>query len=498
MMDDQVPEEHARMAKALLTGINRAFPFASGAGDELKNLLLGFAEPLLKMCSPSVAFPTTLQALNLLSTLSPFDPVLRARVINAFQGILDEQDRLRQASASHSLFLRSLARTCTLLIEINDRASLQRLLKSLLRFALAIVSPAFLVASLALLGNLLHRFPGLKLMINSAPESLQVASEEGFYELVALSRHYHPRVKRYAQAILSSCQLPRAGESPSSLQILADPFEKLSLLSLLEVWNRMRRTTKKNNTSKLEGDVDEDDDNLESDPDEDEKIVSIKKTDNAQVAAALYELEEYNFISKYINLKDKLNSNNNKNKKPVKNGNRSDGSSCDDDDDDIAGVDEDPELEAEADEIMNQAIKNHINSAFGDEEEDDEFAYSNNEESEEEFESVLEEDEELESGLEEDEEELESGLEDEEEIGPNGVSDSNPEDNSDFDAMFVDSDAEFIPKSDFEEEEDEIIEPVSSKKPKLQSNSNDKKHKKQKKKSSVFANASDYEDALLD
>ena len=70
-------------------------------------------------------------------------------------------------------------------------------------------------------------------------------------------------------------------------------------------------------------------------------------------------------------------------------------------------------------------------------------------------------------------------------------------DNEDYDALFVDSDAENIAtfSEDEEDEESEIEEPEpkKSKKPELPKL---KKNKKQKK--SVFAAASDYEDALQD
>ena len=294
----QVPEEHARLAKALLTGINRAFPFASGAGSELKSLLLGFADPLLKMCAPTVAFPTTVQALNLLLTLAPFDENLRGQVIKAFQTVLDEQDRLRQASASHALFIRAFTRACGLLIEINDRKSVQSLLKSLMRFCLAIVSPAFVVASLAVLGSVLQRFPAMKSMINSAPETIENARSEGLYELVALSRHYQPRVRRYARALLETSRLPP--ETASDRQVLAEPFQKLSFLMLLDVWNRMRRTQ---SSPKSAAQFNNSDDENDSDADNEPKM-DRKKTDNAEVTAALYEMDEYSFIAQFITEKD--------------------------------------------------------------------------------------------------------------------------------------------------------------------------------------------------
>lgn len=462
----QVPEEHARLAKALLTGINRAFPFASGAGSELKTLLLGFAEPLLKMCAPSVAFPTTVQALNLLLTLAPFEETLKGQVIKAFQTVLDEQDRLRQASASHGLFIRAFTRACGLLMEVNDRKSLQTLMKSLLRFCLAIVSPAFVVASLGVLGNVFQRFPAMKSMINTAPESLEASRSEGLYELIALSRHYQPRVRRYALAILENSRLPP--ESASDRQVLAEPFEKLSFLMLLDVWNRMRRTQPK--TVKVDSDG----------SDADEPKNDFKKTDNAQVAASLYEMDEYRFISKFVAEKDELAAKEQAAREKILAKRKSEDSediedTTEDLESDINEYSdvEDAELEAEADAIMQQAIKKHASSAFGNEEEDDDFAYEADDSDSEDFEDVDEED----------------------------AQDESSDDNEDYDALFVDSDEENIELLSGDEDEDEDVseeeldQPIT-KKTKTQKQEQNKKQKKQKK--SVFAAASDYEDALQD
>lgn len=474
----EVPEEHARLAKALLTGINRAFPFASGAGSELKTLLLGFAEPLLKMCSPTVAFPTTVQALNLLLTLAPFEESLRGQVIKAFQTVLDEQDRLRQASASHGLFIRAFTRACGMLMEVNDRKSIQSLCKSLMRFCLAIVSPAFVVASLGVLGSVLQRFPAMRSMINSAPENVESARAEGLYELIALSRHYQPRVRRYALALLETSRLPP--ETASDRQVLAEPFEKLSFLMLLEVWNRMRRTQSTSHGA-LKNDSDSENDG------DDEVKMDRKKTDNAEVAAALYEMDEYKFIAKFAAEKDeraakeqaireKILAKRKGEEDDVEEDLESENSDNEDEEDQFDGG-EDSEIEADADAIMEQAIRKQAGSAFGNEDDDD-FAYSD------------EESDSDDSGSEEEEfgefnEEFES---EEQEDGNSGDSD----DNEDYDALFVDSDAENTTTfpSESDESEEEPVAPVSKK---SKSKSSAKKVKR-----SVFAAASDYEDALND
>lgn len=457
----EVPEEHARLAKALLTGINRAFPFASGAGEELKTLLLGFADPLLKMCAPTVAFPTTVQALNLLLTLAPFEETLKGQVLKAFQMVLDEQDRLRQASASHGLFIRAFTRACGLLMEVNDRKSLQTLMKSLLRFCLAIVSPAFVVASLGVLGSVLQRFPVMRSMINSAPESVDSARVEGFYELIALSRHYQPRVRRYALALLETSRLPP--ETASDRIVLAEPFEKLSFLMLLDVWNRMRRTQKPSTSA---------DSDADSSSESDEAKMDKKKTDNAEVAASLYEMDEYKFIAKFAAEKDeraakeqaardKLIS---KRTARAEDEDEGKGDSEIDVDNDFDG-EGDSELEAEADSIMEKAIKKQASSAFGNENDDDDFGYEVSDS----------EDEELDD------------LEENEDFASDSDADSEADsDNEDYSALFVDSDAENTASLSAvdEDSELEIEEPAP------------KKSRKQKR--SVFAAASDYEDALQD
>ncbi len=307
----------------------------------------------------------------------------------------------------------------------------------------------------------------MKSMINTAPESLETARSEGLYELIALSRHYQPRVRRYALAILENSRLPP--ESASDRQVLAEPFEKLSFLMLLDVWNRMRRTQPK--TAKADSD--------ESDADEPKN--DFKKTDNAQVAASLYEMDEYRFISKFVAEKDEIAAKEQAAREKLlakrKSEDLEDLESDINEDSEDSDVD-DAELEAEADAIMQQAIKKHASSAFGNEEDDDDFAY---------------EAEDSDS----DSDDIEGDFEDVDTENPEDDSD----DNEDYDALFVDSDAEnieLLSGDDEDASEEELEQPVTkkSKKQEPQKQEQGKKQKKQKK--SVFAAASDYEDALQD
>lgn len=458
-----VPEEHARMAKALLTGINRAFPYAA-TQQALKDLLINFAKPLLALCSPGVAFPTTLQALNLLLTLAPYDQGLLQQLLSTLHRLLDQQDTLRQASASHALFIRTFTRTANLLLERNDRKALHILLKSILRFSLAIISTPFLIATLATVGNFLAKFPPLKAAINAAPESIESAKSDGsFYELIALSRHYQPRVRRYALAILKTCHLPPQPSS-SDRQVIAEPFEKLSFLALLETWNRMRRTTtttttkkqKKNKTANSDDEEDTDNNNM---LDEEPKM-DHKKTDNPQVAAQLYDMDEYTFIRDYLTEKDERIAKEALEREKIILKRKLAKSQQNDDSADI---------DAEADLIMQEAINKQAKSAFGgNEDDDDDFAYE------------VSDDEDDDSEEEDDD------------INEDFISDNENEDedeDEDLEALMIDSDTENfnVAISDDSEQEAEQEEQEDS-----------RKNKKKKQKRSVFAAASDYEDALLD
>ena len=194
-----------------------------------------------------------------------------------------------------------------------------------------------------------------------------------------------------------------------------------------------------------------------------------KKTDNAEVAATLYEMDEYRFIAKFAAEKDERASKEQsarekllaKRKPRDGEDDETEGlSEIDDADSEIDDLDLD--IETEADAIMEKAIKKQAASALGNESDDDDFAYEGELESE--------------SGI-EGESEIESSIDSESEDFDNS-------ENEDFDALFVDSDAENTAAFD---EESEIEEEEA--KPK-------KSAKRQKK--SVFAAASDYEDALQD
>lgn len=258
-----IPAEHARMARILLTGINRAFPFAVEAstapstankttteahtGANLKHLLLQFSQPLLKMCATTVALPTTLQALQLLLLLAPTGPdSLKNQIIKEIETILAEQVRLRSASASHALFLRVFHQLVSIgkggLVLIKDEKHVGQLLKSLLRFCLSVISPAFTVGALAVTGDSLQRRPGVRAsMLQSAPENIADARDQGLWELIALSRHYHPRVRRLAGSLLKCGALPALNPSSADALVHQKPFEYLSLTTLLAAWTRMDR-----------------------------------------------------------------------------------------------------------------------------------------------------------------------------------------------------------------------------------------------------------------
>lgn len=465
-----VPEEHARMAKMLLCGINRAFPFASNAGEELKQLLLGFATPLLGLCSPKVAFPTTIQALNLLLTLAPHDQALRQNVLGSIQGLLDQQDRLRLASASHPLMIRVLGRSLNLLIEANDRQGIESLLKSLLRFCLAIISPAFVVAALVLFEAALARLPGLKGMLNVAPESLEVAKKSSAFELVALTRHYHPRIKRYATALLASCRT--ASNSTTDKEVNAAPFEKISFALFLSVWNRMRRAGGKASGKKNKSvDSDDSDDDFEARMAEGVFSKSTeKKSDNAQITAALYAQDEYAFVGVFAAEKDRQMAAEEARRQAKRAKKRKEENSD-------ADFDYSDDIEAEADAIMEKAIRGMI----GDEDVDEDFMGSDSEIEVEEADSEVEDA--SDASLDED-------------ASLDGDFSDASHDSDDINLFLKDSDDE----GEAELEEDGIEEAEEAiPEPEIKENKR-KKNKIDKSKlyKGVFATASDYEDALQD
>lgn len=497
-----VAEEHARMAKMLLTGINRAFPFASNAGEELKQLLLSFAVPLLQLCAPGVAFPTTIQALNLLLTLAPHDQSLRQSVLQAIQSLLDSQDRLRAASASHPLVIRVIGRSLTMMIDSNDRQGVEALLKSLLRFCLSIISPAFVCASLVLLEATFARFPALKSMIHVAPDTLDAARTSSSFELVALTRHYHPRVQRYATSILRTCRASTAADA----DVNAAPFEKICFSLFLDVWSRMRRTG--TGSDKKQKSVDgsfasEADDSDSEDNDladqvfkrDEAKRRAPKATDNAQITAALYAQDEFKFVAEFAQEKDKRVLEERERLQKLKKKRRA--AKGEDEDVDFDGDEQD--IEEEADALMEEAIRGMIPDEDSDEDLDELIDdESDNDEGE--------SDDVDEDGSEEEDldsvdsiESLESidSVDSDEEAQFSDVS----HDSDDINLFLKDSDAEEEELMEMEEELEEPIEepiePVESKSKK------DKRKKKNKIDTSklfkgVFASASDYEDALQD
>ena len=490
-----VAEEHARMAKMLLTGINRAFPFASNAGEELKQLLLSFAVPLLQLCSPRVAFPTTIQALNLLLTLAPHDQALRQSVLQAIQSMLDGQDRLRTASASHALVIRVVGRALTLMIDANDRPGVEALLKSLLRFCLSIISPAFVVASLVLVEATFARFPVIKAMIHVAPDGVEAARKGAAFELVALTRHYHPRVRRYALSLLRTCRASTLADR----DINAAPFEKISFSLFLDVWSRMRRTEKKDKRGE-----DDSDSSSDSETDLADKVFKLdearrrapKRTDNEVIAAALYAQDEFAFVAEFAAEKDKRKEAERARIEKLRKKRRAE--------DDEAGEDEavqvdEEDIEAQADAFMEQAIKGML----PDEDEDIDFG-SVDGDSGSDDDDDFEEAEEVEGDFDDEEVEGEFDNEELEELSDASVA---SDDEDQFSDVSHDSDDINLFLKDSDEEAEELNDEVDTEPAEIEQEVEEKPAKKNRKKNKidksklfkgVFASASDYEDALQD
>lgn len=418
-----IPAEHARMARALLTGINRALPFATGTDGELRALLVSFADPLLKLCGSHVALPTTLQALGLLFTLAVHEKTIRERALKTLCELLDEQDRLRQASASHPALLRLLPRAISLLATENDRTALHALLKALLRFCLAIVSPAFVIAALVLVSTTIVQFPALRTMLNHAPETADEARHGALYELIALTRHYHPRVRRYALAVLQTSRVPCATDSDRAVN--AAPYERLSFAFLLDVWNRMRRANGSGKTNS-----------------------GGKREDTPEQAAQLYAMDEFRFIQHFAAEKDAMEAAEKAERKRRWERDHRAKSSQEATADPAA---DEATLEAEADAIMDAAIRRQAAAAFGgDNEDDDEGVYS----------------------------EVDSGSDDEDDGSAFEFEDGS-------DIASEDEDEAGLEDDDNEDDEADLTAAPSA-----------SKNKRRKRGEDVFANASDYDDAL--
>ncbi|KAI0295053.1 CBF/Mak21 family-domain-containing protein [Multifurca ochricompacta] len=210
----EVQDSNAKLVGAILTGVNRALPYArfGGAGVELdKHMNTVF---LLVHTS---TFNISLRALTLIQQISASSPTSSPVVSRYYRALYATLlDSRLYTTRNQALFLNLLFRS------LKADTEKSRVMAFVKRFCQILVSgfggSEFVAGGLWLLGELFNLYPGLRILINNAPVSAANGEEydphkrEPLYahaqssvlwELTTLVHHIHPTIALLARQLLS-------------------------------------------------------------------------------------------------------------------------------------------------------------------------------------------------------------------------------------------------------------------------------------------------------
>ncbi|KAG7452135.1 CBF-domain-containing protein [Guyanagaster necrorhizus] len=245
----EVEDANSKLISAILTGVNRALPFAK---MDVGDARLSKHIDTLFLITHTSTFNTSLQALVLiqqiaasLSTVkasSSSSSTLSKSIIDRFYRTLyDSLHDARLASSSkQAMYLNLLFKSIKADMGKVEGERVKALVR---RFVQVLVSGGngateFVAGGLFLLGELFSTTPGLKEMIYSPPKTdaepydprkrdpqYAHASSSPLWELTPLLHHYHPTISLHARQILSSQPLTASADlSLNTLSHFLDRF----------------------------------------------------------------------------------------------------------------------------------------------------------------------------------------------------------------------------------------------------------------------------------
>lgn len=208
---DAAADADSKITSAILTGVNRALPFAG-----IDNAALDRHMDTLFRITHEASFNVSIQALVLIQRVSETRPSVQTRYLRTLYASL--LDHRLATSSKQAMYLNLLFKSLKL---DND---LQRVKAFVKRFLQALLSgpgyePSFICGGLFLLGELFTVTPGLRLAITKRSADTEAydprkrepeysgAGTTCFWELTALSHHYHPSVSLHARQLLEGIPL---------------------------------------------------------------------------------------------------------------------------------------------------------------------------------------------------------------------------------------------------------------------------------------------------
>lgn len=225
--DEDLDPKTTRLAKVVAIGLNRALPYYQGP----QTLLDELAEPIQALLrSPS--FGTILQALNLyhLVASAASGRGLTDAFVATVEGVLARSQLLRESS-SYPQLIACLYRILT--EESLSGAFVERIVKATVALAFRIANPAFAMAVLLLVNEILRVKPALRTMLSLPADECDVASLKALasgqlWEIHPMAHHYDPMVAKTARMI---CE----GAAPELVAqaVPQNPFQALSPAAFL-------------------------------------------------------------------------------------------------------------------------------------------------------------------------------------------------------------------------------------------------------------------------
>ncbi|KAG8807220.1 hypothetical protein FRC17_004592 [Serendipita sp. 399] len=201
----------SKLTSAILTGINRALPFAGTDNAKLDQHM----DTLFRI-THEASFNVSIQALVLIQRVSETKTSIQSRYFRTLYASL--QDHRLATSSKQAMYLNLLFKSLKM---DKDTSRVKAFVK---RFLQALASgpgyePSFICGGLFLLGELFTVTPGLRKAVSSppdAPDSYDPKKREPEYsgaatsciwELTPLLYHYHPSVSLHARQLLDGSPL---------------------------------------------------------------------------------------------------------------------------------------------------------------------------------------------------------------------------------------------------------------------------------------------------
>ncbi|KAF5378151.1 hypothetical protein D9615_007633 [Tricholomella constricta] len=243
----EVEDAHSRLISAILTGVNRALPFAKiDSGDVRLNKHID----TLFLITHTSTFNISLQALVLIqqissslttSTSASSSSTSKSITDRYYRTLYDSlHDTRLAASSKQAMYLNLLFKSIKADAGNADGERVKAIVR---RFVQVLISGGggateFIAGGLFLLGELFSTVPGLRAMVNkpAKPDAEPYdprkrdpqyahASSSPLWELTPLLHHYHPAVSLHARQLLTSQPLTASADlSQNTLSHFLDRF----------------------------------------------------------------------------------------------------------------------------------------------------------------------------------------------------------------------------------------------------------------------------------